>query len=76
MHTNCGECGKPILNTGWYCLKCKSSASSKCVVCNQVVRGLFAWCQGCSHGGHISHLKHWFSNNSKCPRCGHICEYE
>ncbi|KXJ67822.1 GATOR2 complex protein WDR24 [Aedes albopictus] len=77
MHTNCGDCGRPLLNAvGWYCGKCRSVQSSKCSVCNGVVRGLYAWCQGCSHGGHLQHLKHWFANNPKCPKCGHLCEYE
>ncbi|XP_058130131.1 GATOR complex protein WDR24 [Anopheles ziemanni] len=77
MYTNCGQCSKQLLNSvGWYCSRCKSAQSSKCSVCNGVVRGLYAWCQGCSHGGHLDHLKHWFANNSKCPKCGHLCEYE
>lgn len=78
VHTNCGECNKPLINTigGWYCNKCKSVKGSKCSVCNRIVKGLYAWCQGCSHGGHLEHLKRWFSNHSKCPRCGHLCEYD
>lgn len=75
MHTNCGDCSKP-LSSGWYCNKCKSAQSSKCSVCNRVVTGLYAWCQGCAHGGHIHHMKQWFMNHSKCPKCGHLCEYE
>lgn len=77
VHTNCGQCLKPLLGTaGWYCCKCKSAESSKCSVCHLVVRGLYAWCQGCSHGGHLEHIKQWFMNHSKCPQCGHLCEYE
>ncbi|XP_058059631.1 GATOR complex protein WDR24 [Anopheles bellator] len=77
MYTSCGQCSKQLLNAvGWYCSRCKSAQSSKCSVCNGVVRGLYAWCQGCSHGGHLEHLKHWFANNPKCPKCGHLCEYE
>ncbi|XP_035919644.1 GATOR complex protein WDR24 [Anopheles stephensi] len=77
MYTSCGQCSKQLVSaTGWYCSRCKSAQSSKCSVCNGVVRGLYAWCQGCSHGGHLEHLKQWFANNSKCPRCGHLCEYE
>lgn len=42
----------------------------------QVVRGLYAWCQGCTHGGHVMHLKEWFRCNRQCPTgCGHVCEY-
>lgn len=76
MHTNCGECGKPMSNAGWYCGKCKSAQSSDCSICNQPVRGLYAWCQGCAHGGHLQHMQQWFENHSKCPKCGHMCEYE
>lgn len=75
VHINCGECGR-IVSNSCFCNKCKSLQSSKCSVCNRVVRGLYAWCQGCSHGGHMLHMKEWFSNHSKCPRCGHLCEYE
>ncbi|XP_037945419.1 GATOR complex protein WDR24 [Teleopsis dalmanni] len=76
VHTNCGECGRPLGGSaGWYCQKCKSMQSAKCCVCGLVVRGLYAWCQGCSHGGHLEHLIAYFSNRSKCPKCGHLCEY-
>lgn len=77
VHTNCGNCSRNLLGpVGWYCTKCKSADTSKCSVCNLVVRGLYAWCQGCSHGGHLEHMKQWFLNNSKCPKCGHLCEYD
>ncbi|XP_055857530.1 GATOR complex protein WDR24 isoform X1 [Episyrphus balteatus] len=76
VHTNCGDCGRPLNGAvGWYCAKCKSMQSSKCCVCGLVVRGLYAWCQGCSHGGHLEHLKEYFSSKSVCPKCGHLCEY-
>ncbi|XP_055321003.1 GATOR complex protein WDR24 isoform X1 [Sitodiplosis mosellana] len=77
VHINCGDCGRLVSNSvSCYCNKCKSLQSSKCSVCNRVVKGVYAWCQGCSHGGHLLHMKEWFSNHSKCPRCGHLCEYE
>lgn len=77
VHINCGDCGRLVSNSvSCYCSKCKSLQSSKCSVCNRVVKGVYAWCQGCSHGGHLMHMKEWFSNHSKCPRCGHLCEYE
>lgn len=32
---------------------------------------------GCSHGGHLMHIKEWFARNAACPTgCGHICEYD
>lgn len=76
MHTICGQCEKPLSASGWYCNKCKSADSAKCSVCNQIVTGLYAWCQGCAHGGHVQHMRDWFANHSKCPKCGHLCEYE
>ncbi|XP_023172030.1 GATOR complex protein WDR24 isoform X1 [Drosophila hydei] len=76
MPTNCGECGRPLGGTvGWYCDKCKSMQSAKCTVCNLIVRGVYAWCQGCSHGGHIDHLQQYFAKHSKCPKCGHLCAF-
>lgn len=76
VHTNCGDCGRPLGGSvGWYCQKCKSMRLAKCSICGLIVRGLYAWCQGCSHGGHIQHLMEYFANHSKCPKCGHLCEY-
>ncbi|XP_030370588.1 GATOR complex protein WDR24 [Scaptodrosophila lebanonensis] len=75
MHTNCGECGRPMTANGWYCEKCKSMQSAKCCVCGLIVRGLYVWCQGCSHGGHIEHLQKYFAKHAKCPKCGHLCSY-
>lgn len=46
------------------------------LVSSQVVRGVYAWCQGCTHGGHVVHMNEWFSCNRQCPTgCGHMCEY-
>lgn len=27
----------------------------------------FTWCQTCRHGGHSSHMTHWFEQHSECP---------
>ncbi|XP_060803577.1 GATOR complex protein WDR24 [Amyelois transitella] len=46
-----------------------------CSVCHQVVRGLYAWCQGCSHGGHLRHMRDWMLQHQLCPAgCGHQCQ--
>ena len=60
----CGRCSK--------CLKC-----ALCSYCRQPVNSLFAWCQGCGHGGHLNHMNMWFSSNSVClePFCDHRCEF-
>ena len=48
---------------------------SKCAVCGMEVKGLYTWCQGCGHGGHIKHIQDWFVANEKCPvGCGHTCK--
>lgn len=41
----------------------------------QPVRGVYVWCPGCSHGGHVAHMQEWFGQgNRECPTgCGHAC---
>jgi hypothetical protein len=34
----------------------------------------FTWCQSCRHGGHASHLLHWFSIHTDCPVTGCTCK--
>ncbi|XP_056635992.1 GATOR complex protein WDR24 isoform X2 [Diorhabda sublineata] len=76
INTNCGKCLKPLQRVGWLCDRCHSSKYALCSICNQVVKGLYVWCQGCSHGGHIAHMKQWVSTKKMCPTgCGHLCEY-
>ncbi|XP_054288294.1 GATOR complex protein WDR24-like [Macrosteles quadrilineatus] len=76
VYTACTQCHKPLLRSGWLCDRCHSATCGVCSVCNQVVRGLYVWCQGCEHGGHVSHLQQWFSDNRVCPTgCGHVCEF-
>ena len=44
----------------------------------QPVRGIYVWCPGCSHGGHVDHMREWFLNrrNAVCPTgCGHVCHF-
>ncbi|XP_032517205.2 GATOR2 complex protein WDR24 isoform X1 [Danaus plexippus] len=46
-----------------------------CAVCHQCVRGLYAWCQGCAHGGHLRHVQSWLKEHQLCPAgCGHACQ--
>lgn len=76
IHTSCARCGKSLLRSGWLCDRCHCADGSACSVCHQVVRGLYAWCQGCAHGGHLLHMQEWWATNKQCPTgCGHICEY-
>lgn len=72
----CGNCGKLNHGTGPFVCKSCNTQTCICCICNELVYGLYAWCEGCSHGGHLLHLKHWYDSNSRCPAgCGHECEY-
>ena len=45
-----------------------------CSVCQSNVHSLFIHCPDCGHGGHLEHIKLWFSQNGDCPTgCGCIC---
>ncbi|KAG1698554.1 GATOR complex protein WDR24 [Nymphon striatum] len=75
VHTNCNNCNRFLNRVGWWCERCKKSTNT-CSVCHEQVRGLYVWCQGCSHGGHLEHIKEWMSTHCWCPAgCGHYCEY-
>uniref|UniRef100_A0A672KMT1 GATOR2 complex protein WDR24 n=1 Tax=Sinocyclocheilus grahami TaxID=75366 RepID=A0A672KMT1_SINGR len=75
LHINCSNCKRPMSNKGWICDRCHQCASV-CAVCHHVVKGLFVWCQGCSHGGHLEHVMEWLKQSKHCPAgCGHLCEY-
>jgi len=40
------------------------------------VKGVYMWCQGCAHGGHLQHIISWFDQHQLCPAgCGHCCEF-
>ncbi|OAF67056.1 WD repeat-containing protein 24 [Intoshia linei] len=39
----------------------------ECSVCQIPVKTLYTWCLGCSHGGHIQHMKSWFKEFDFCP---------
>jgi len=55
------------------CEGCQSVVS-RCAICQLAVRGVYVWCQGCGHGGHLDHLNKWFETESVCPSgCGHNC---
>ncbi|XP_032663796.1 GATOR complex protein WDR24 isoform X2 [Odontomachus brunneus] len=76
IHTCCLACTKPLQRSAWLCDRCHTSEHALCSVCHQVVRGIYVWCQGCTHGGHINHMSEWFNCNRQCPTgCGHTCEY-
>ncbi|XP_028025577.1 GATOR complex protein WDR24 isoform X4 [Bombyx mandarina] len=69
----CGRCGRRARPRAM-CDRCLPHPDL-CAVCRQVVRGLYAWCQGCSHGGHLEHMRQWMEKHQLCPAgCGHHCQ--
>eukprot|EP01090_Pellita_catalonica_P014044 TRINITY_DN3481_c0_g1_i1.p1 TRINITY_DN3481_c0_g1~~TRINITY_DN3481_c0_g1_i1.p1 ORF type:complete len:586 (-),score=104.47 TRINITY_DN3481_c0_g1_i1:92-1849(-) len=73
-HANCPKCRSSLLDYGWACKKC-NAITNTCSLCRTVVRGLYIWCQGCGHGGHLDHMKEWFANETNCPVCNHVCMF-
>ncbi|KAK0089843.1 hypothetical protein PV325_005150 [Microctonus aethiopoides] len=72
----CTACTKPLQRTAWRCDRCHTSRHALCSFCHRVVRGLYVWCQGCAHGGHVRCMKEWFESNRRCPAaCNHVCEF-
>eukprot|EP00741_Cyanophora_paradoxa_P003775 tig00000093_g3669.t1 len=69
----CAECGAAMPPGAARCGGC-GRALQLCSTCNEPVRGLYVWCQGCQHGGHLHHLQEWFARSGLCPAgCGHEC---
>eukprot|EP01083_Nonionella_stella_P280728 955014_1 len=55
LNLGCPKCNRSMPSPGYMCRHCAKS-SSQCAVCHLSVKGLFAWCQGCGHGGHLKHM--------------------
>jgi hypothetical protein len=73
VHQSCAHCHAAMLQPGFVCAKCKRTVSP-CSLCGQRVQGIWAWCQGCGHGGHLDHMQAWFAENQTCPTgCLHQC---
>ncbi|XP_071101858.1 GATOR2 complex protein WDR24-like isoform X1 [Haliotis cracherodii] len=71
----CAKCNRGLQRNRWLCERCRLAANL-CSICHHQVKGLFAWCQGCCHGGHLQHMKQWLETSKYCPTgCGHRCEY-
>ena len=76
--SNCTTCNKALSRSqgSWWCERCQKTPNL-CCICLKLVKGLFVWCQGCSHGGHLKCLRVWYNENTICPTgCGHHCEYQ
>ena len=77
INMQCAMCSKGIQSDkhGCYCKRCEKLTQT-CAICHIPVKGLFSWCQGCGHGGHLSHMREWYKSFSCCPAgCGHKCEF-
>ena len=86
IHESCPKCGKPLIDgniTGdagsgrlsaqRVCRSCRGRVGM-CFLCHEPVNGIFVWCPGCGHGGHLEHALEWFGKNEVCPTgCGHKC---
>ena len=95
IHESCPSCGKPLdstatsdkddgdvkvgLSTQRVCKRCRKQVGL-CFLCHQVVKGMYVWCPGCGHGGHLQHALEWFGGTEEqppqefCPTgCGHRC---
>ena len=78
IFSHCTVCLRALSKPGgaWYCDRCWRYPNL-CSLCHRVVKGLFVWCQGCAHGGHVEHMREWYAKNRLCPAgCGHYCEFE
>jgi hypothetical protein len=76
VYLSCGWCSKGLTRSSRHCYNCQHSECARCALCQRIVRGMYAWCRGCAHGGHIGHMKQWFMENKYCPTgCGHMCEH-
>ncbi|CAD5226921.1 unnamed protein product [Bursaphelenchus xylophilus] len=77
MHVKvyCGNCDTPAPVASESCPKCGTTFIAICTVCDNEVKGMFAQCKDCGHGGHEGHLEEWFKNFGVCPfpGCEHIC---
>jgi len=70
----CPRCSQETVAPGTnYCRMCQDYAF-RCIVCDHAIRGLFASCELCGHGGHLEHLQLWFASHDVCPTgCGCRC---
>ena len=40
------------------------------------VKGVYVYCPGCGHGGHLEHALEWFAVHEFCPTgCGKIFDF-
>ena len=64
----CRDCDQYKFKEG----KCECGRILLCKECHKRTLGLFIWCPGCVHGGHLDHFvdtKQFYY----CKGCGHQC---
>lgn len=64
----CNEAGPAANNAA--CRRCHSRTAMTCVICEEVVEGVFFWLRSCGHGGHVHHMEEWLRYSQECPKCG------
>ncbi|CCD13123.1 unnamed protein product [Trypanosoma congolense IL3000] len=79
LHNNNNNGGSGIVTTetcgavtsrNAVCRSCGSQSLMTCVICEEVVEGMFMWLRCCGHGGHVQHIQEWLSVANECPACG------
>ncbi|RNF06338.1 hypothetical protein TraAM80_04035 [Trypanosoma rangeli] len=60
--------GAPLRNA--VCCRCQNMASMVCVICEEMVEGMYLWLLSCGHGGHVHHIQEWLQVSNECPCCG------
>lgn len=92
IHEACPHCGKALLVGEGENLQDRESSLARrscnscrrrigfCFLCHEPVTGMYVWCPGCGHGGHLDHALEWFGGldgnpvREMCPTgCGHRC---
>ncbi|KPI88819.1 hypothetical protein ABL78_2078 [Leptomonas seymouri] len=69
-HTAIG-CGKAaLMANNAACRRCHNRTAMTCVICEEVVEGMFFWLRSCGHGGHVHHVEEWLRHSQECPKCG------
>lgn len=68
--SSCPNCRKPLPRCAICLMHMGTKASGLVTKDNEKIIEFshwFTWCQTCRHGGHASHIVHWFKEHSECP---------
>ncbi|CBZ26676.1 conserved hypothetical protein [Leishmania mexicana MHOM/GT/2001/U1103] len=66
----CDECAANPTANNAACRRCHNRCAMTCVICEEVVEGMFFWLRSCGHGGHVHHIEEWLRYSQECPKCG------